>query len=350
MRNKVCSITLIVFLLAGCISDKPIPVQTNVAIQPTIETILTDTPVIIKTPLPTIAVSLTDTSISSTTPVPATAVVLDLPDLDLQAQSVVLLDGEVMYGNNAHQKMYPASTTKIMTAVLALEYFPPDEVIRVGDEANLTWTADRLDAQKAGLYYGQELTMKELLYGLLLVSGSDAAFTIAVNVAKRESDNDRLSDDQALTHFAELMNQKARSIGAVETNFTSPDGMQDVNHYSTAFDLALIAKYAMQDARFREIVATPIYSTAETVTSSGGIYSRTWENTNRLIQPNDEQYYALANGIKTGTTFEAGHCLISSAMVQDNLVIAVVLNSTQDGVWSDSKKLLDYAQGNPVKD
>lgn len=255
-----------------------------------------------------------------------------------------------MYGNNAHQKMYPASTTKIMTAVLALEYFPPDEVIRVGDEANLTWTADRLDAQKAGLYYGQELTMKELLYGLLLVSGSDAAFTIAVNVAKRESDNDRLSDDQALTHFTELMNQKARFIGAVETNFTSPDGMQDVNHYSTAFDLALIAKYAMQDAHFREILATPIYSTAETVTSSGGIYSRTWENTNRLIQPNDEQYYALANGIKTGTTFEAGHCLISSAMVQDNLVIAVVLNSTQDGVWSDSKKLLDYAQGNPVKD
>jgi D-alanyl-D-alanine carboxypeptidase (penicillin-binding protein 5/6) len=99
----------------------------------------------------------------------------------------------------------------------------------------------------------------------------------------------------------------------------------------------------MQDSRFREIVATPNYQTAQTVTKSGGIYSRTWENTNRLIQPQDEHYFALANGIKTGTTSEAGHCLVSSAMVGDSLVIAVVLNSTSEGVWADSVTLLKYA-------
>jgi D-alanyl-D-alanine carboxypeptidase (penicillin-binding protein 5/6) len=268
----------------------------------------------------------------------------------LHAQSAILFDaatGEVLYEKNAHEKMYPASTTKIMTAILALDYFKLDEIIRVGDEANLTWTSDRLAAQKAGLYYGQELTMNELLYGLLLASGSDAAFTVAVNVARRERGNDFLTDDQALIHFSALMNQKAKSIGAVETYFVNPDGMQDSQHYSTAYDLALIATYAMQDPRFREIVATPVYTTAQTVTSSGGIYSRSWENTNRLIQSQDEQYYAPANGIKTGTTSEAGHCLVSSAMVGDNLVIAVVLNSTQERVWSDSVTLLEYANDNP---
>lgn len=354
MRNKVCSTTLIMLLfLVGCIPTKPMAVQTHVVIQPTSAATLTDTRVSISTPMPTIAAARTDAPIRPTIPAPATAAPHDLPPLDLQAQSAVLFDamtGEVLYAKNAHQKMYPASTTKIMTAALALEYIKMDEIIRVGDEVNLTWTSDRIDAQKAGLYYGQELTMKELLYGLLLASGSDTAFTIAVNVAKRESDNDFLTDDHALTHFSALMNQKAKSIGAVETNFTNPDGMQDSNHYSTAYDLALIAQYAMQDPRFREIVTTSIYTTAQTVTSSGGIYSRSWENTNRLIQPQDAHYYARANGIKTGTTSEAGHCLISSAMVGDSLVIAVVLNSTQEGVWSDSVTLLEYANDQPSKE
>ena len=335
MHNKICSTTLITLLfLAGCIPTKPIMVQTPAVIQPTIAATLTSTP----TPTPEAA---------APHELPTASRVL--PSLDLQAQSAVLLDGttgEILYAKNAHQQMYPASTTKIMTAILALEYFKLDEVIRVGDEANLTWTAERMDAQKAGLIYGQELTMKELLYGLLLDSGSDAAFTIAVNVARRESSESLMTNDQAITNFAALMNKQSQAIGAVETNFINPDGFQDPNHYSTAYDLALIAGYGMQNAQFREIVATTTYSMAQVVTPAGGKFSRTWENTNRLIQPQDEQYYAPANGIKTGTTPEAGHCLISSAMVGGNLVIAVVLNSTPEGVWSDSVTLLEYANDN----
>jgi serine-type D-Ala-D-Ala carboxypeptidase (penicillin-binding protein 5/6) len=339
MHNKICSTAVIMLLfLAGCIPTKSIMVQTPAVIQPKI------------------AVTRTGTAISIRTPAPAAAArpVLSMvgrvmPRLVLQAQSAVLLDastGEVLYAKNAHQKMYPASTTKIMTAILGLEYFKADEIIRVGEEANLSWNSERIDATKAGLNYGQEITMKELLYGLLLASGSDAALTIAVNVAKRESGNDFLANDQALTNFSALMNQKAMSIGAVETNFTNPDGMQDANHYSTADDLAFIARYGMQMPQFREIVAASTY-TAQIVTRDGGTYPRTWENTNRLIQPQDEYYYALANGIKTGTTSEAGYCLISSAMVGDHLVIAVILNSTRTGVWSDSITLLQYANDNP---
>jgi D-alanyl-D-alanine carboxypeptidase (penicillin-binding protein 5/6) len=350
MRNKVISITLIVLFSAGCIATKPLPNQTNVVFQPPIEATLADVLDPTSAPTPAIAATMTDVHSIPTIPAPPTAPPLELPSLDLQAESAVLFDvetGAVLYAKNAHQKMYPASTTKIMTAALALDYMKTDEIIRVGDEVNLTWTSDRMDAQKAGLYYGQELTVNELLYGLLLASGSDAAFTIAVNVAKRESGNDFLTDEQALALFSVLMNQKAKFIGAVETNFINPDGIHDPNHYSTAYDLALIAKYAMQDPHFREIVMTPNYTTAQTVTNTGERYSRSWENTNRLIQPQDEQYYALANGIKTGTTAEAGHCLISSAMLGDNLVIAVILNSTQQRVWSDSVTLLEYARDHP---
>lgn len=343
MCHKVCSLALIMLFFAGCVPTQPVTVQTPVVIQPPLEVTPTGAPT--STSSPAAAITM-DSPIRPTTLAPGTGAPPELPTLDLQAQSAVLFDantGELLYAKNAHQKMYPASTTKIMTAALALEYIQPGEIIRVGDEVNLTWTSDRLDAQKAGLYYGQELTMKELLYGLLLASGSDSAFTLAYNVALRESGNDFLEIDQAVSHFSALMNQKARSIGAVQTNFTNPDGMHDSNHYSTAYDLALIAQYAMLDPRFREIVATTIYTTEETVTSSGGIFSRSWENTNRLIQPQDEHYYALANGIKTGTTSEAGYCLISSTMVGDNLVIAVVLNSTQEGVWADSVTLLEHA-------
>jgi D-alanyl-D-alanine carboxypeptidase (penicillin-binding protein 5/6) len=269
------------------------------------------------------------------------------PD-NLDARSAVLIDaqsGGVLSEKRAVQKMYPASTTKIMTALLALEYFKPDEWITVGDEINLAWTGSRLDAQKAGLEYGQELTMKELLYGLLLPSGSDAAFVVAVNVARRESGDDFMPIDQAVEHFSYLMNARARELGAVDTNFVNPDGYHDPHHYSTAYDLALIARQAMQESQFRKIVSTSLYKALE-VSDAGGNAGKYWANTNRLIDRQDEQYYPAANGIKTGTTPEAGYCLISSAMFGQKLAIAVVLDSTQEGVWSDSVTLLDYAKDN----
>lgn len=341
-NNKYFSIILVLLFLSGCHPTRLRTAETPTVVSPTITAGQTNTP------------ANTSTPVSTSTPEPVTATPDDLsaarlgqPSMDLVAQSAVMIDaatGDILYDKNAHQRMYPASTTKIMTALLALKYFNLDEIIQVREESNLTWMSERMNAQKAGLFYGQELTMKELLYGLLLASGSDAAFTIAVNVARRESGETFMDDEQAIAYFSDLMNQQAAVIGATHTNFTNPDGIQDPNHYTTANDLAIIAQHAMQDPQFREIVATTVYETAEIITAAGGIFSRFWENTNRLIQPQDEQYYPLANGIKTGTTPEAGHCLVSSASVGNNLIIAVVLGSTEVGVWSDSIKLLDYAQ------
>lgn len=337
MQQKWFSVAFVALLcLGGCTPTSQSITTTPVELVPLITVLPTATPVHTRTT-------------EETPPAPHDPVFLhnEQTALNLEAQSVVLLDadtGTVLYEENAYQQMYPASTTKIMTGLLALEYFHPDELLLVGEEANLTWVSDRLDAQKAGLYYGQQLTMKELLYGLLLASGSDAAFTIAVNVARRATGDDFLDDEQAIAFFSTLMNQHADAIGANETNFTNPDGIQDPKHNTTAYDLALIAKDAMQDPLFREIVAAAVFRTGENVTESGRIRSRTWENTNRLIQPTDPHYYAPANGIKTGTTPEAGHCLVSSAIVRDHLVIAVVLGSTEEGVWSDSVTLLEYAK------
>lgn len=337
MQKKWFStILLTLFYIGGCIPTNPVTVETPTSVSPISTLDQTRSPVNTSTP-----------EQATATPQEPFFIPVEQSSLELEAQSAILIDaetGSVLYEEKACQQMYPASTTKIMTALLALEYLSPDEIIQVGDEANLSWGPERVDAQKAGLNYGQELRVQELLYGLMLASGSDAAFTIAVNVARRASGDLYLDDNQALADFSLLMNQKAVSIGALETNFVNPDGIQDPHHYTTAYDLALIAQFAMQNRQFRDLVATTIYSTGDIVIASGGVYSRTWESTNRLIQPLDPHYYAPANGIKTGTTAEAGYCLVSSAMVGDHLVIAVVLGSTEEGVWSDSVTLLEYAK------
>ncbi|TLN23093.1 D-alanyl-D-alanine carboxypeptidase, partial [bacterium] len=330
-------IFLAFLLLSACVPGKARETSTP--------TVLPPTATLAPTATRTATAAATATAVLVTSS-PQPILYVEPPALDLAAESAVLIDsrtGDVLFEKNAHQRMFPASTTKVMTALLALEYFDPDEMIWVGDEVNLAWTTFRLDAQKAGLLYSQEISMKELLYGLMLVSGSDAAFVIAANVARRESDDPFLPLGPAIERFCELMNQRARELGALESNFTSPDGYQDPNHYSSAYDLALIARAAMQDARFREIVGAAFYRPGESV-SNTGTFSQVWTNTNRLLDQNDEHYYAPATGIKTGTTDEAGYCLISSADLDGQTYIAVALNSTQEGVWSDSTAMLEFAR------
>ncbi|GAP14096.1 D-alanyl-D-alanine carboxypeptidase [Longilinea arvoryzae] len=338
-RHAFRCLFLVVFFLSACS-----PANFGAGIPSTVKrTMVTPT----LTDTPTSAPSATPTPTPE--PVPPTAqpvVYLEQDPLALAAQSAILIDaqsGTVLYEKAAHRRMFPASTTKIMTALLALEYFDRDEVIWVGDEVNLAWTKFRLDAQKAGLLYSQEIGMEDLIYGLMLVSGSDAAFVIAVNVARRESGDAFMPIDQAVERFCGLMNERARELGALDTNFTSPDGYQDSNHYSTAYDLALIARAAMQDDRFRKIVDVAYYRPAGSETDTG-TFSQAWSNTNRLLDREDAVFYAPATGIKTGTTDEAGHCLVSSAEFDGAGAIAVVLDSTAEGVWSDSVSLLEYAR------
>jgi D-alanyl-D-alanine carboxypeptidase (penicillin-binding protein 5/6) len=161
--------------------------------------------------------------------------------LDLAAGKAILIDlnlGKILWQKNAQTRCYPASTTKILTALLALENCRLDEVVTVGDEANLA----ALSSSKAGIQYGQKLTVEQLLHCLLIPSGNDAAYVIAVHTARQMAHRPDLDEREAVNYFCRIMNKRARELGAVNSNFVNPDGFQHVEHYSTAYDLSLIAR------------------------------------------------------------------------------------------------------------
>lgn len=267
---------------------------------------------------------------------------------DLHAKGIIVMDrntGKTIWGKNAETRMYPASTTKIMTALLAIEYGNARDVITVGSEINLSAS----DASKAGLVKGQRISLENLLKGLLLPSGSDAAYALAVYTARKASKNPSLSGRAAVEYFCRLMNKRAVKAGAENTHFVNPDGYHSKYHYSTAYDLALIAKAAMRYRLFRSVVSTQSFSirgwkaTSGRASANGNIIR--WQNTNKLINKKSSYYYKYVTGIKTGFTDEAGHCLVSSATKGWKNIIVVVLDSTTDGIWTDSTKLLDYGLG-----
>lgn len=257
------------------------------------------------------------------------------------AQAAVLIEastGEILFEQNASLRMYPASTTKILTALLAVELGILDAQVTVGDELNLVSPGSSL----ARLSVGDSLTLGDLVYGLLLPSGNDAAYTIAVHLARQQSANPNLPADQAVRRFAELMNNRARELGARQTHFTAPDGYHDADHYTTAFDLALIARAALQHPFIQQAVTALSY----TAKIWPGPKLKTWANHNLLIQPDADFYYPAATGFKTGYTGPAGFCFVGSAS-QDGLdLIAVCLNTSADGRWQDATSLLDYGFDN----
>ncbi|MEG1524077.1 MAG: D-alanyl-D-alanine carboxypeptidase family protein [Clostridia bacterium] len=217
----------------------------------------------------------------------------------------------MVYGDNEHAKAYMASTTKVMTALLAVEHGNLDEPIRIPDMAVGT------EGSSIYLARGETMTMRDLLYGLMLVSGNDAAVTIAIHICG------------SVEAFAELMNARAVEIGCRGTHFANPNGLPDENHYTTAYDLGLIAATAMQNRMFREIVGTTYYQT------TSGDTSRTFKNKNKILWQ-----YEGGNGIKTGFTKAAGRCLVFSAERQGTMMVGVVLNAPD--MWNDAENLLNY--------
>ena len=275
--------------------------------------------------------------------------VSNLPALQgLKAESVVLIDqlsGKVLYEKNAHTKMYPASVTKIMTVLLMIEDLNLDDILTVGREINLK----AKDASSAGLRIGQKLTVRELIWALMLPSGNDAAYTAAVQVARKKSGDSSMGIPDAVDYFAGLMNKRALEIGAKESNFVNPHGYHDADHYSTAYDLALIAREAMKNEFFRETAKTQNYSFMSDASSTVSKNSEPvqWVNRNLLINKKSKYYYEYATGIKTGYTSVAGSCLVSSAARDDMNIIAVMLKSPEDeNRWMDSKTLLEYGLSN----
>ena len=230
--------------------------------------------------------------------------------------------GEVVYSKNVAKRHAMASTTKIMTAIVALESCPLDEVVTVSPNAA---------GQEGSAMYieaGMQLTMRDLLYGLMLPSGNDAAVAIAEHIA--------LSNEA----FVDMMNKKAREIGVRDTNFANPNGLPDDNHYTTAYDLAMIARYAMKIPEFRTIAGCDHYA----VKALNSDKVMEFWNHNKLLG-----LYAGTTGVKTGYTDSAGRCFVSSAMRDNMEFIAVTLGDNDD--WNDHMEMLDlaFAEHYPVK-
>ncbi|MDO4564141.1 MAG: D-alanyl-D-alanine carboxypeptidase family protein [Clostridia bacterium] len=224
-----------------------------------------------------------------------------------------------LYGmeKNADAMAYPASTTKILTCIIALERCSLDEVVTVSA------TATDFSSQNSlmGLITDEQCTMRDLLYGLMLVSGNDAAVAIAEHISGSQD------------AFSDLMNSKAREIGMTNSNFITPNGRHKDEHYTTARDMAILTAYALQNTTFCEIVGTVSYTTEQTNKSA----SRTMQNSNRLLVdlPASDGYtpvsclYEDAIGVKTGDTDKAGKCLVAAAERDGVTLIAVLLNGSQ---------------------
>jgi len=233
----------------------------------------------------------------------------------ISAKSAILIDGasgRVLYEHNAYEKLPMASTTKIMTGLLACESGKLSENVKTSAFASGT------EGSSLWLKIGEKQTLENLTYGLMLKSGNDAAVAIAEYLGG------------SIDAFALLMNKKAREIGAKNTSFENPHGLDSSMHYTTAYDLALIAKEAMNNKKFREIVSTKTYS----IPMKGEKWDRALKNHNKLLWR-----YDGCNGVKTGYTKISGRCLVSSAERNGELLICVTLNAPDD--WNDHEKLLN---------
>lgn len=257
------------------------------------------------------------------------------PDISAEAAILIEIDsGEILYEKNANAPMYPASTTKIMTALLALEHLNLEDKITVPEDMGPA------DGSAMYLLPGEVFTVRELLDGLLVKSANDAAVLLARTIS---------GDIQS---FATLMNQRAKDIGCTNTSFVNPNGLHDPSHTISAHDMALIAREAMKNATFRELVSQVNVTLDETPQTPEKRYFR---NTNRFLWStskiiyNNEYIpikYEVVDGIKTGYTEEAGNCLVSSGEKNDIRVISVVFKASGYDVYRDSRLLLDYGFDN----
>ncbi|MCE5285678.1 MAG: D-alanyl-D-alanine carboxypeptidase [Pelosinus sp.] len=244
------------------------------------------------------------------------------PEISAEAGYLMVVDSAnpMLFGKNQDKIMYPASTTKIMTLLLALEKGDLNSVVTVSPKA--ASCAD--DESRLGLEAGNQLMLRELLKGMMAVSGNDAAKAVAEHIGGSIDD------------FVDMMNVKANKLGAVHTHFSNPHGLTDNNHFTTARDLAIITSYAIKQKGFIDFVAKQ----EQTVTFIQPSMSITVHNTNKLLKT-----YWGANGVKTGTTEAAGNCLVASAKRGNIQLIAVVLNADdteKDCRWQDASDLLDY--------
>ncbi len=246
---------------------------------------------------------------------------------NLSSRYAVVMDRnskEVLFAKNENQRVPMASTTKIMTAIVLLENLGVNNNLTLNTQVEVCKQAGTIGGSRLGLVTGNKITVNDLLYGLMLCSGNDTAIQIAVSIAG------------SVEEFANLMNKKAEELGLKDSHFVTPHGLDEQEHYTTAYELALIADYALNIDKIAEVVRTKTY----TVNINGN--SKTINNTNELLG-----YLNGVNGVKTGFTNGAGRCLVTSVNRNGFNIITVVLGADTKKIRTrDSISLIEYTYSN----
>lgn len=258
--------------------------------------------------------------LSSTIVLIMTITVYGQSKVNVSAEAAILLEqstGDVLYEKNAHNKQQIASITKVMTAIIAIELGELNDIAKTSRRAIYT------EGSSIYLEQGEKMTIEDLLYGLMLRSGNDSAIAISEHIGG------------SMEGFVHLMNEKAKWLGMTNTHFANPHGLTDENHYSTAYDMAILMQYAMDNKEFRKISGTKSYQAA----------NRTyyWQNKNKFLT----KYYKYSTGGKTGFTKKSGRTLITTAEKDEMELIAVTLNAPDD--WNDHTTLYEWGFDNHNK-
>ena len=248
--------------------------------------------------------------------------------------SVVIdcIDGKILYSKNMKEKLYPASLTNVLTAILVVENCNMQDNVTISQNAVNSVQTGYLTANIAP---GEVLTVEQLLNLILISSYNDVANALAEHVAGSKE------------QFVEMMNQKAKEIGCENSNFVNNTGEHDSEHYSTAYDMALIGKYAMKYDVIKEIIKKTKYTLPVNVAFNKP--ERTYYTTNEMLLTGSGNYYKYGKGLKTAFTTPAGYCLMAYAEKKDIPLVAVTMKSTtSDSRYEDAKKVLEYAYDNNV--
>ncbi len=239
---------------------------------------------------------------------------------------------EVTYAQNMYQKVYPASTTKILTAYLALKYGDLDEILSVSENA----ANQAEDSSICHINAGDQLTLRQLLYGLMMQSGNDAAIVIAEGISG------------SVEAFADLMNQEARALGAIDSHFVNPNGLHDKDHYTTVYDLYLIFQEAIKNETFVELIHTKEF-TVDYLDAVGMPLQQVWKSTNKyLMETETAPSGIVVIGGKTGTTNDAGYCLVllSTNSKKEQIVSIVMKADCRNNLYYYMNELLYGFAGN----
>ena len=270
----------------------------------------------------------------------------------IHAQTHVLIEaqtGRILSENEAHRRMFPAATTMILTAILAYEHIGMDDIIVAGSEVNMLPPA----SARNGHEVGEAISGQNLLRGMLIGAGNDTSNIVAIEVIRRLEGDWDIDFAAAQQLFANLMNQRAQELGALDSHFMNPHGFHHDSHFTTAYDMAQIARHALGIDVIMQIVGAGSFSGPmagyATVPEGALQLSRNWNSANELIQPGPN-FYPYAIGLRTGFTNQAGYSLVAAARREGVSLISVTFNSPvvggQPTRWQDNISLFEYGFAN----